>query len=158
MASWSPTVDDTTDLIAAWQAAADDPLVSDLIQRAVHEIVGEVGDFDPAVVINTSSDEADQVTLGDLAHDAAAIRAAHQWASAIAPEMNDPDFVRQLYARYVDQLERLKRWSGTVGSAYTVDMAGYGLSAHLPWCSLHFGGGYCSCGVDIAGYPIYELG
>jgi hypothetical protein len=29
-------------------------------------------------------------------------------------------------------------------------------SLHLPWCSLNFGATYCSCGVDIAGEPIYE--
>lgn len=27
---------------------------------------------------------------------------------------------------------------------------------HLPWCSLMLGATYCSCGVDIAGYPIFE--
>ena len=27
---------------------------------------------------------------------------------------------------------------------------------HLPWCSLMFNGASCSCGVDIAGYPIFE--
>jgi hypothetical protein len=32
-----------------------------------------------------------------------------------------------------------------------------GVSVHLPWCSLMFGGSVCSCGVDIAGEPIYEL-
>lgn len=45
-------------------------------------------------------------------------------------------------------------------------------SAHLPWCSIYFGSadyvvvdgyitqgtGGCSCGTDIAGYPIYETG
>lgn len=31
-------------------------------------------------------------------------------------------------------------------------------SAHLPWCDLMFGGATCSCGVDLAGYPIFELG
>lgn len=30
-------------------------------------------------------------------------------------------------------------------------------TAHLPWCSLMLGATYCSCGVDIAGYPIFEL-
>lgn len=30
-------------------------------------------------------------------------------------------------------------------------------SPHLPWCSLNIGALYCSCGVDIAGYPIFEL-
>src|SRR5690606_26388809 len=33
-----------------------------------------------------------------------------------------------------------------------------GLSAHLTWCNLAFGATYCSCGVDIAGEPIFELG
>lgn len=33
-----------------------------------------------------------------------------------------------------------------------------GCSAHLPWCSFSMGALYCSCGVDIAGHPIYELG
>lgn len=27
---------------------------------------------------------------------------------------------------------------------------------HQPWCNLAFGATYCSCGADIAGYPIYE--
>ena len=39
--------------------------------------------------------------------------------------------------------------------AFALDMAGIG-SIHLPWCSLAFGAVYCSCGVDIAGEPIYE--
>lgn len=28
---------------------------------------------------------------------------------------------------------------------------------HLPWCAISMGANYCSCGVDIAGEPIYEL-
>lgn len=31
-------------------------------------------------------------------------------------------------------------------------------SDHLPWCSYTLGASYCTCGVDIAGVPIYELG
>jgi hypothetical protein len=41
------------------------------------------------------------------------------------------------------------------GKAFAVDTAPCG-SAHLPWCSLYFGATYCSCGVDIAGEPIFE--
>lgn len=41
-------------------------------------------------------------------------------------------------------------------SAFTIDTAPTG-GWHQPWCSLHFGALYCSCGTDIAGYPIYEL-
>lgn len=41
--------------------------------------------------------------------------------------------------------------------AFAVDMVGTS-SRHLPWCSLNFGALYCSCGVDIAGVPIFEGG
>jgi hypothetical protein len=41
--------------------------------------------------------------------------------------------------------------------AFSLDMIGTG-SRHLPWCALNFGAVYCSCGVDIAGAPIFELG
>ena len=41
--------------------------------------------------------------------------------------------------------------------AFSIDRIGFG-SRHLPWCSLVLGANYCSCGVDIAGVPIYEGG
>lgn len=42
--------------------------------------------------------------------------------------------------------------------AYSVDTVSDGHSLHLRWCSLMFGATYCSCGVDIAGHPIFEGG
>lgn len=42
--------------------------------------------------------------------------------------------------------------------AFSVDMVALSVSAHLPWCALMFGADYCSCGADIAGAPIYEVG
>lgn len=49
--------------------------------------------------------------------------------------------------------------SGSVGrQAFSFDTAPSDQrAAHLPWCSLMFGS-TCSCGTDIAGEPIYELG
>ena len=45
----------------------------------------------------------------------------------------------------------------TDGGAFTIDT--YPTSGiHLGWCDLNLGGSTCSCGVSIAGYPIYELG
>lgn len=41
--------------------------------------------------------------------------------------------------------------------AFGIDMVG-AASLHLPWCALHFGAVYCSCGSDIAGRPIFEGG
>jgi hypothetical protein len=47
--------------------------------------------------------------------------------------------------------------NGDSSKAFSVDVLGAD-TAHLPWCSLNFGAAYCSCGVDIAGVPIYEAG
>lgn len=41
--------------------------------------------------------------------------------------------------------------------AFSLDMLGVS-AVHLPWCSLMLGADYCSCGTDIAGYPIFEGG
>lgn len=41
------------------------------------------------------------------------------------------------------------------GKAFTLDTVG-STALHMPWCSSYFGADYCSCGADIAGYPIYE--
>lgn len=41
--------------------------------------------------------------------------------------------------------------------AFSVDMVGVS-AMHLPWCAFMMGANYCSCGVDIAGVPIYEGG
>jgi len=43
------------------------------------------------------------------------------------------------------------------GGAFSLDMVAAATS-HLPWCSGMFGATYCSCGVDIAGTPIFERG
>lgn len=42
--------------------------------------------------------------------------------------------------------------------AFAIDMVQASGAGHLPWCSLNLGALYCSCGVDIAGVPIYETG
>ena len=56
----------------------------------------------------------------------------------------------------------LDEWWALLGlvepsGAFSLDMVG-GSSVRLPWCSLMMGANYCSCGVDIAGVPIYEGG
>lgn len=45
--------------------------------------------------------------------------------------------------------------SDSTSGAFSISI-GYGCSAHLPWCSLMMGATYCSCGVDIAGFPLFE--
>ena len=57
----------------------------------------------------------------------------------------------------------LDEWWSLLGlveasGAFSIDMVGNAFSGHLAWCSLNFGATYCSCGVDIAGVPIFEGG
>ena len=56
----------------------------------------------------------------------------------------------------------LDEWWALLGlvetsGAFSLDMIAQA-GTHLPWCTLMLGGNYCSCGVDIAGDPIYEVG
>lgn len=57
----------------------------------------------------------------------------------------------------IEQLRDLcVRFSDSESGAYTLDLAPSTLTSHRPWCSLYFGATYCSCGADIAGFPLYE--
>lgn len=59
---------------------------------------------------------------------------------------------------YPSELEQLQAMCSTGGGgAFTIDTLGPD-SVHLPWCNLWFGAAWCSCGVDIAGVPIFETG
>lgn len=56
----------------------------------------------------------------------------------------------------------LDEWWALLGlveasGAFSIDQVSRA-SVHLAWCSLMMGANYCSCGVDIAGVPIYEGG
>lgn len=56
----------------------------------------------------------------------------------------------------------LDEWWALLGlveasGAFSIDQVGRA-SVHLAWCSLMMGANYCSCGVDIAGVPIFEGG
>lgn len=62
------------------------------------------------------------------------------WPSEIAQ-------LRDLCSQFVGRTKGQK--------AFSITPTGSG-SAHVPWCSLSLGAAYCSCGVDIAGVPIFE--
>lgn len=83
-------------------------------------------------------------------------------ATQVAISVDDGS-VSKTYRTAAGRVEIRDEWwdllsptSGESGKAFSIDTAGCG-TIHLPWCSLNFGATYCSCGVDIAGYPIYEL-
>lgn len=46
--------------------------------------------------------------------------------------------------------------NGEKGKAFSVDTVGY-CGVHADICALNFGATYCSCGADIAGFPLWEV-
>lgn len=54
------------------------------------------------------------------------------------------------------EIDQLQKVCATSSGAFSIRPSGVS-SNHLPWCSVYFGG-TCSCGANIAGTPIYELG
>jgi hypothetical protein len=116
--------------------------------------------------------EAEALRLAKLAAVKAILRGAIlRWddvgsgAVQTTQEQNGPWGVQQTVAPQVrksmfwpSELEQLQGIcaSGQKGKAYSLDTAPGGCGAHLPWCSLTLGATYCSCGVDIAGEPIFE--
>lgn len=55
----------------------------------------------------------------------------------------------------LDDLRKLCS-SGSSG-AFDIDTISTGLAFHADVCSLAFGANYCSCGADIAGFPLWEV-
>ncbi len=53
------------------------------------------------------------------------------------------------------EIEQLQAMCASNSGAFSIDIFDPA-SIHQPWCSLAFGATYCSCGADIAGYPLYE--
>jgi hypothetical protein len=53
----------------------------------------------------------------------------------------------------VDQLRKL--CDDSEATAFSVDTVNTTVT-HAPWCALTLGANYCSCGADIAGFPIFE--
>jgi hypothetical protein len=55
------------------------------------------------------------------------------------------------------EIEQLQGLCATESpGAFALDMAPAAGTVHQPWCALAFGALYCSCGADIAGFPLYE--
>jgi len=60
-----------------------------------------------------------------------------------------------LWPSEITDLQAICSTGATGRQAFSIDTAPT-CSAHTPWCSLNFGATYCSCGVDIAGFPIFD--
>ncbi len=108
---------------------------------------------------NGQRDEARLILLGAIQRwvQAGAGALSSQQAGPFAMAVDTRQ--RTGYNLWPSEIEGLQGICATGSSARRAfDVDGVSASsAHLAWCSLAFGALYCSCGVDIAGEPIYEL-
>ena len=117
--------------------------------------------------------ESRRVLLGAAAPDQAKLD--YVVREAVAAHIKRPDDATQVTVAVDDgsssrsyktgkgRVTILDEWWALLGlvessGAFAVDMVGVAASGHLPWCAVNFGANYCSCGADIAGYPIFEGG
>lgn len=83
-------------------------------------------------------------------------------ATQVAVSVDDGN-VSKTYRSSRGRVEILDEWWAILspptasGRAFSVCPSSSS-AAHLPWCSLMMGATYCSCGVDIAGFPLFEGG
>ena len=103
--------------------------------------------------------EARLVLIGAVKRWAEAGSGAAQTVQSGPFSMSTDTRQRTGYNLWPSEIETLQDICKAVGEggrqAFSIDTAPAS-SAHLPWCSLMLGALYCSCGVDIAGEPIYE--
>lgn len=126
---WQMWIDDAVMLIETRRAALDvDPPDEAKLDYVVREaVVAQVKRPDDATQVTTSIDDAS---------------------------------TSKTYRSGKGRVSILDEWWLLLGltepsGAFAIDMVGTA-SLHLPWCSLNFGAAYCSCGVDLAGTPIFE--
>ena len=105
-------------------------------------------------------DELDQAKLDYVVRDAvvAHVRQPDD-ATQVTESLGDASTSRT-YRSGKGRVVILEEWWNLLspveaGGAFSLDTVG-STDLHLPWCSIYFGADYCSCGADIAGYPIYE--
>lgn len=107
-------------------------------------------------------DELDQDRLDYVVREAVVAHIRHpEDATQVSESVGDAS-VSKTYRSGKGRVVILDEWWDLLaaeeqGGAFVLDMISTS-SVHLAWCSINFGALYCSCGADIAGYPIYELG
>lgn len=129
-AQWSMWIDDALMLIEARLGELDDLNQAKLDYVVREAVVAHVRNPDNATTVSVSVDDASSARTYRTSR--GRVHILDEWWALLSPVDKTP-------------------------GAFVVDQLGVG-TVHLPWCALMFGAAYCSCGVDIAGEPIFELG
>lgn len=107
-------------------------------------------------------DELDQAKLDYVVREAVVAQVRHPDDATQVSVSIDDGATSRTYKSGKGRVSILDEWWNLLSPedslvAFTIDTVGSN-SAHLPWCSYTLGANFCTCGVDIAGTPIYELG
>jgi len=114
-----------------------------------------------AAQINVDPDAIDEAKLDYVVREAVVAHARKPDDSTQVTVSVDDGSTSRSYRSGKGRVTILDEWWSLLGltdpsGAYAVDMVGRA-GPHPPWCSIYFGS-TCSCGVSIAGGPIYEGG
>ena len=137
LAQWSMWISDARMLIAA---------------RLVGDGTGQVA----------SLDDLDQPTLDFVVREAVVAQVKRPDDATTVEIAVDDARSSRTYRSSSGRITILDEWwnllspSGSGRGAFSISPYGSAVT-HLPWCSYCFGANWCSCGADIAGFPIYEL-
>ena len=117
-----------------------------------------------------------QSRVDELSHDETAIdqaRLDYVVREAVAAQVRRPDDATQVtkavddgsvtktYKSARGRVDILDEWWALLGvvasggQAFAVDVMTL-TAVHQPWCNVNLGANYCSCGADLAGYPLWE--
>ena len=107
-------------------------------------------------------DELDQAKLDYVVREAVVAHIRHPEDATQVSVSIDDGTTSKTYKSSRGRVTILDEWwqllaPEDASGAFTIDLVGGGTN-HLPWCAATLGANYCSCGADIAGEPIYELG
>lgn len=119
----------------------------------------------PCLVNTDTPPTADQLSEARLVLIGAIRRWSEAGAGALQSESVD-DYTRTIDTRQrssgynlwpseIKQLQDICATMDTSSGAFSFSPS-CSSTVHQPWCALYFGATYCSCGADIAGYPLYE--
>ena len=130
---WQMWIEDAEMLIETRRLEVDDTLVIDVakLDYVVREaVVAHVRHPDDATQVSVSIDDASSQRTYRSGSGRVSIRDEWWTLLGLAPKSS---------------------------GAFSITPSGVS-SIHAPWCSLMFGGDACSCGVTLAGWPMYEPG
>ena len=106
-------------------------------------------------------DELDQATLDYVVREAVVAQVRRPDDATQVEVRVDDGSTARTYRTSAGRVTIRDEWwdllspTSSAAGAFSISIGG-ATSGHLPWCSIMLGANYCSCGYDIAGFPLFE--